>query len=94
MTQPTGDLIELRAQPVEEANNYRYRDAQLDVIWHTSVPKDDEAAIAYFHTLMRLADGFRPVYLEKRVKGEDGIEKYEMIRVQFDPDNFTTTDRR
>jgi hypothetical protein len=74
----------------ELAAGWQYYDANLNVIWVTSVPKDDEAAIAYFHSLMRMSEGFRPKYVARRQL--DG--SYKALKVTFDCDTFTTEDRR
>lgn len=66
------------------AVSYRYRDAQLSVIWQTSVPKDDEAALAYFHVVTRFGPDFKPVYCEAITRDEAG-EHYRMLREIFDP---------
>jgi hypothetical protein len=70
--------------------SYRYRDAELRVIWQTSVPKDDEAALAYFHTVSRFSKDHKPVYCERLDRDEQGHETPTMLREIFDPDNYTT----
>lgn len=65
--------------------SYRYRDASLRVIWQTSVPKDDEAALAYFHTVVRFGSEYKPVYCERIERPEGGGEKYVMLKEMFDP---------
>jgi hypothetical protein len=75
----------------DEVPGYQYRDANLDVIWVTSVPKDDEAAVAYFHSIMLFGKGYKPVYVERRVEGT--ASKYQMLPFTFDPDTLTTTER-
>jgi hypothetical protein len=71
---------------------YRYRDASLQVIWQTSVPKDDEAALAYFHAVCRFSKDAKPVYCEAIERGEDGMgpETYRMLNEIFDPETFST----
>lgn len=64
---------------------YRYRDRQLRVIWQTSVPKDDEAALAYFHVVTRFGPDFKPVYCEAITRDDDG-EHYRTLREVFDPE--------
>jgi hypothetical protein len=80
------DIIE---RPTMDAAGWQYYDANLNVIWVTSVPKDEEAAIAYFHALMRMGD-FRPKYVAERQP--DGT--YKALKVTFDCDTYTTEDRR
>ena len=80
----------LNAARTELAASYQYYDENLNVIWVTSVPKDDEAAIAYFHAVMRFGSSFRPKYVAKRQP--DG--EYKGLKVTFDCDNYTTEDRR
>lgn len=70
--------------------SYRYRDANLRVIWQTSVPKDDEAALAYFHAVSRFSKDFKPVYCERLTRDESGYETATMLREIFDPDNYST----
>lgn len=71
--------------------SYRYRDAQLAVIWQTSVPKDDEAALAYFHVVQRFGPEFEPVYCERLDRDpESGHETPVMLREIFDPETHTT----
>ena len=83
-------VTEEQAVAMEPAAGWQYYDANLNVIWVTSVPKDEEAAIAYFHTVMRFGEGFRPKYVAQRQP--DGT--YKALKVTFDPDNYTTEDRR
>jgi hypothetical protein len=64
---------------------YRYRDAKLSVIWQTSVPKDDEAALAYFHVVSRFGPDYKPVYCEAISRDEAG-EHYRMLDEIFDND--------
>lgn len=78
---------------VSPVQNYRYRDAQLNIIWTTSVPKDDEAAVAYFHTIMQFGKGFKPVYLEKNFAEANQGEDYIMLPYVFDPETRTTEER-
>lgn len=66
------------------AVSYRYRDQQLRVIWQTSVPKDDEAALAYFHVVSRFGPDYKPVYCEAITRDEAG-EHYRMLDEIFDP---------
>lgn len=66
-------------------SSYRYRDASLKVIWTTSVPKDDEAALAYFHTVDRFGPDFKPVYCERVVRTEGQSDRYQMLPDIFDP---------
>lgn len=48
---------------------YRYSDSSLHPVWHTSVPKDDEAAVEYMRTLSTmLRTGV--AYVERREPGE------------------------
>lgn len=89
VTQNTGE-----ASSVRSVENYRYLDAKLDIIWHTSIPKDDEAAVAYFHTLMRFGSQYRPVYVQRNVASANEGEKYETLPFTFDPDTYTTTERK
>lgn len=70
---------------------YRYRDANLAVIWHTSVPKDDEAALAYFHVVQRFGKEYAPVYCERIDRDADGgSEKVTMLKEIFDPATHET----
>lgn len=70
---------------------YRYRDASLKLIWQTSVPKDDEAALAYFHVVSRFGKDYRPVYCERLDRDPvSGHETPVMLREVFDPDTYTT----
>ncbi len=80
----------LNAARTELAASYQYYDENLNVIWVTSVPKDDEAAIAYFHSLMRMSQNFRPKYVAKR----QPTGEYKAFPVTFDCDTYTTEDRR
>lgn len=81
------------ASTVRPVENYRYWDAHLNVIWHTSVPKDDEAAVAYFHTIMQFGKGYKPVYVEKNFAPPNQGEEYIMLPYIFDPETRTTTER-
>lgn len=80
------------ASAESSAPAYRYRDAKLSVIWQTSVPKDDEAALAYFHFVMRNAGGPIPVYCEAIERGPDGLgpETYRMLNEVFDAETYST----
>ena len=75
-------------EAASEVPGYRYLDGKLEVIWTTSVPKDDEAAVAYFHTVMRFGPEYKPVFVQRR--NEDF--KYAMLPFRFDPENYTTTE--
>lgn len=79
-----------RAESVSEsaAASYRYRDAKLSVIWQTSVPKDDEAALAYFHAVVRFSPDMKPVYCEA-ITRDDAGEHYRMLPEMFDPDSMS-----
>lgn len=67
--------------------SYRYRDADLKVIWHTSVPKDNEAALAYFHVVTRFGKEYKPVYVERITRDKSGEnEKVTMLKWMFDPE--------
>jgi len=68
---------------------YRYRGPDLSVIWQTSVPRDDEAAIAYFHSVVRFGPNFKPVYVERITRDESG-EHYTMLKEMFDPELMQT----
>jgi hypothetical protein len=82
-----GHLEVRMEQEQPKVGHYRYRDSQLNVIWTTSVPKDDEAAFAYFHSIMCFGQGFMPVYVERNDAAPER-EDYKMLPVRFDPDNF------
>lgn len=68
---------------------YRYRDAKLSVIWQTSVPKDDEAALAYFHFVVRNCGGVVPKYCEAITRDDEG-EHYRMLPEMYDPETYST----
>jgi hypothetical protein len=89
--QPCSDPWHMHASSESAPPSYRYRDAALKVIWQTSVPKDDESALAYFHSVVRFGPGFKPVYCERIERGE-GItgEKYVMLTEVFDPEAMET----
>jgi predicted SpoU family rRNA methylase len=82
-------VTEAPAPAPPTVENYQYRDAQLNVIWVTSVPKDDEAAIAYFHSILLFGKEFLPVYVEKKVV-VDGKERYKALPWRFNLDTYTT----
>lgn len=86
--EPQADIID--RPEAESVPGYQYYDDQLNVIWVTSVPKDDEAAIAYFHSLMRMSEGFRPKYVARRQPDNT----YKALKVTFDCETYTTEDRR
>lgn len=69
--------------------SYRYRNAKFQIIWQTSVPKDDEAALAYFHVVTRFGPEYAPVYVERIDRTEDG-EKATALQEAFDPVNCVT----
>ncbi len=70
---------------------YRYRGQDLAVVWHTSVPRDDEAALAYFHVISRFGKDFKPVYCERITRDENGDnETVTMLQEIFDPVNCET----
>ena len=83
-------------EPVESTSSvstprvYRYRDAQLNEVFHTSVPKDDEAAIAYFHTVVRFGPSHKPVFVERveQVPGEGEVST--ALDTVFDPETMET----
>lgn len=77
-------------RPTPQVQSYQYYDDKLDVIWVTSVPKDDEAAIAYFHTVMRFGKEYWPKYVAKR----QSTGEYKALPVTFDCETLTTDDRR
>ena len=83
VTEPTDTSSEV-ALP-----SYRYRDASLRVIWQTSVPKDDEAALAYFHAVVRFGPDFKPVYCERIERPAGGGEKYVMLKEMFDLEHMS-----
>lgn len=58
---------------------YRYRDRDLNVIHTTSVPTDDENALAYFAFIDRWMPNAQVQYIEKRNVGstEYNFLKYE-----------------
>lgn len=71
--------------------SYRYRDASLKLIWHTSVPKDNEAALAYFHVVTRFGKEYNPVYVERITRDANGDnEKVTTLRWMFDPETAQT----
>ena len=72
------DAIWGNAESKGNATNYQYRDADLEIIWVTNVPKSDLSAVRYFHTLVGW--DFEPVYVEK--KGPEDAE-YEMMPWRF-----------
>lgn len=79
----------LGPQPSSESPqlSYRYRDGNLAVLWQTSVPKDDEAALGYFHTLMGFGKGYKPVYCERITRDPNGDnEQVKMLDEIFDPE--------
>lgn len=69
---------------------YRYRDVSLNIIWQTSVPRDDEAALAYFHTVVRFGPAYAPVYCERIERPEGESERAIMLRTCFDPETMST----
>jgi hypothetical protein len=88
VTEVTDDISTESSAPA-----YRYRDAKFAVIWQTSVPRDDEAALAYFHAVCRFVKGgSMPVYCEAIERGEDGLgpETYRMLGEIFDPEMRST----
>lgn len=67
--------------------SYRYRGADFAIIWQTSVPKDDEAALGYFHTLMGFGKGYKPVYCERITRDANGDnEDVFTLDEIFDPE--------
>jgi hypothetical protein len=64
--------------PVRTQLGFRYRNADLKVVWTTSQPQTLEEALAYFE---RVAGwGLHPVYLEMRGAGQS---EWTMIKKQF-----------
>lgn len=82
-------MDEVERSSEQPAPTYRYRDAQLNIVWQTSVPKDDEAALGYFHAVVRFGPRFKPVYCERIDRSEAG-EKYTMLLEVFDPVSMET----
>jgi len=69
---------------------YRYRNSKMTIVWHTSVPQDDEAAIAYFHAVTRHGKEINPVFVE-RVKYVFGKgEVVTVLDTVFDPKTAQT----
>lgn len=85
------------AQPMDTSQDflaevYRYRDGDLRVIHQTSVPKDDEAALAYFHTICLFGPAYRPVYVEHRTSAWNEAEVFETLPYMFDLDKMSVVD--
>jgi len=83
-------MIEERTSSEDVLPTYRYRAADFTVVWQTSVPKDDEAAIAYFHAVVRFGPDYKPVYCERIDRPEGEGEKYTMLKEVFDPLSMET----
>lgn len=74
-----------RSSSVPPGTAYRYRSRTLEVVWHTSVPQDDEAAIAYFHAVTRHGREINPVFVERIVQNPEGGETVTTLDTIFDP---------
>lgn len=58
---------------------YRYSDAMLHVVFHTSVPTSEEEAVEYIKTLNDM--GFPAMYVEKR---EPNSYEYKLLPTAYD----------
>lgn len=64
--------------PVRTQKGFRYRNADLSIVWTTSAPQTLEEALEYFE---RVAGwGLNPMYLEVREAGQDN---WTMVKKQF-----------
>ena len=61
--------------------NYQYLDDQLQLIWVTNVPNNNQEALNYFHRLVTW--GFRPRFVQVKLPGKD---QYEILPYQYNPD--------
>ena len=59
---------------------YRFSDARLAVVWHSSVPKNDDEAIAYIKTIGEQLQT-NVMYVERR---EPGSYEYALLPVAYD----------
>jgi len=59
---------------------YRFSDARLAVVWHSSVPKNDEDAIAYMKIIGEQLQT-NVMYVERR---DPGSYEYQLLPVAYD----------
>lgn len=62
------------ADPRWEQSNYRYRDANLDVIWTTSAHRSDKTAISWISTLKIVFPDADVAFVEVRRQGDESYK--------------------